>query len=100
MGIIVAQVRGKPGLLGGTVVHLIRPYQDRWLLKANGSSSTYKPDLYDFSSGAVDGQYCPTPLLGLGCHLPTMGLQVVRQGRRLIHQQTAQQALTAGREQL
>ena len=29
-----------------------------------------------------------------------MGFQVVRQGRRLIHQQTAQQALTAGREQL
>ena len=78
MGIIVAQVRGKPGLLGGTVVHLIRPYQDRWLLKANGSSSTYKPDLYDFRSGAADGQKRPTPLLGLGCHLPTMGFQVCR----------------------
>ena len=73
MGIIVAQVRGKPGLLGGTVVHLIRAYQGRWPRKANGSSSTYKPDLYDFSSGPLNSQKCPAPLFCLDCHLPAMG---------------------------
>ena len=78
MGIIVAQVRGKPGLWGGTVVHLIRAYQGPWPRKANGSSSTYKPDLYDFRSGALDGQQRPTPLLCLGFHPPAMGFQVCR----------------------